>query len=261
MKLGFDAYSLRWQGWNAFQMLEYCLGSGWKTCNSPSEDSWPRSTKDTFTPCGAAQTSLGSPSRSDAQLRPLLRPLRPRSRGAPSRQLQEMIRAAKTLGSPIVRCVPATRRTGSGRFHTSSTWRRWLRVLRACLVSRCAIWRSGLPSRTMAESTSSLASSRRSSRRPEPITLGSARHRQPGGGRRGSGPRSGSARPYVVTSHVRDSRIWAVPTERWCSGFRWARGVSISAAFSRYSLTAHPPLRSMSRSSPVSRVIPGSSRI
>ena len=28
MKLGLDAYSLRWQGWNAFQILDYCAGLG-----------------------------------------------------------------------------------------------------------------------------------------------------------------------------------------------------------------------------------------
>src|SRR5512137_1841706 len=102
MKLGLDAYSLRWQGWTAFQVLDYCARLGLENVQF-SERAFLASLDEGY---------LRSVRRRADELALSLEigmlsfdrysGLFTAEYGSAEQQLSDMIRAARTLGSPIV---------------------------------------------------------------------------------------------------------------------------------------------------------------
>jgi hypothetical protein len=83
VRLGLDTYSLRWQGWDAFQMLEYAAALGL--------DNVQFSERGTLASLERPYLEFSSCFRAEY--------------GAAEQQLAEMLAAAATLASPILRCV------------------------------------------------------------------------------------------------------------------------------------------------------------
>ena len=211
MRLGLDTYSLRWQGWNAFQMLDYCVQLGLENVHfsergflASLDEGYLRSLR-----CRADELglSLEIGMLSFDRYSGLFTP----EYGTAEQQLRDMIRAAKTLGSPIVRCVLGNQADRLGPIPYEKHVEEGLRVLRA---------------------VSSLA-------RDLEITLAVENHggvdflarelkafvEEAGTDYVGVCLDTGNPAaagedpvlatevlaPYVVSSHLRDSRVWAVP--------------------------------------------------
>jgi sugar phosphate isomerase/epimerase len=104
MRLGIDTFSIRWQGWDAFQTLDYAAGLGLDVVqfstreNLASHD--PGYLAEVRAHAGrlglGLEIGMGSIDRYAATFRPEL--------GSGAEQLTDMCRAAARLGSPIVRC-------------------------------------------------------------------------------------------------------------------------------------------------------------
>lgn len=105
MRLGVDSYSLRWQGWDAFQLLEYSARLGLDNVHlsersnlaSLDEDYLWR-LKSRADELGLAiEVGMGSFEKYSSAFKPEL--------GSGAQQLSDMLRAAKVVGSPVVRCL------------------------------------------------------------------------------------------------------------------------------------------------------------
>lgn len=105
MRLGVDTYSLRSQGWDAFQTLDYAAGLGLDVVqfstreNLASHDPGYLAELKTHAGRLGLDVELGmlSIDRYAASFRPEL--------GSGAEQLTDMCQAAARLGSPVVRCV------------------------------------------------------------------------------------------------------------------------------------------------------------
>lgn len=105
MRLGIDTFSLRWQGWDAFQVLDYAAGLG-LDCVHFSErrfltslvDDYLLALKERADGLGLAiELGMMSFDRHSRLFDPAL--------GSGEEQLAAMARAASVVGSPIVRCL------------------------------------------------------------------------------------------------------------------------------------------------------------
>jgi 3-oxoisoapionate decarboxylase len=123
-RLGLDLFSLRTQGWDAFQYLEYAAKHKIETIHYSEirfigslEDEHLRRVKAKATELGI-QIELGMRS-----VCPTSKAFDPKQ-GTAEEQIQRMIRAAKTVGSPIIRCFLGTmadRENGEIDRHIEST--------------------------------------------------------------------------------------------------------------------------------------------
>ena len=105
MKLGIDSFSLRWQGWDAFQILDYAARLGLDNVHFSERRHLATLDTDYLTSLKrrAAELDLTIEigmlsfdkfaAAFDAEL------------GSGEQQLIDMARAAAIVGSPIVRCV------------------------------------------------------------------------------------------------------------------------------------------------------------
>lgn len=131
MRLGLDAYSLRWQGWNAFQILDYSARLGLDNVQF-SERGFLASLDD-----GYLRSLRSHGDRLELSLEVGMLSFDRHSgifdaqRGAAEQQLGEMFRAAKILGSPIVRCVLGNQADRLGMIPFEAHVEEGLRVLRA----------------------------------------------------------------------------------------------------------------------------------
>ncbi|HVB96194.1 MAG TPA: sugar phosphate isomerase/epimerase family protein [Chloroflexota bacterium] len=108
MRLGIDSYSLRWQGWDAFQLLEYSAGLGLDNVHfserrnfASLEPDYLLSLKARADALGVqVEVGMGSFDRFSASFRPEL--------GSGEEQLSQMLRAAAIVNSPVVRCYLGT---------------------------------------------------------------------------------------------------------------------------------------------------------
>lgn len=104
MLLGIDTFSLRWQGWDAFQMMEYAAGLGLENIhfsersNLESLDpSYLQSVRSRAESLGLRiEIGMRSFDRYSSTFEPDL--------GSGEEQLSAMLQAAHVIGSPIVRC-------------------------------------------------------------------------------------------------------------------------------------------------------------
>ena len=104
MLLGIDSFSLRWQGWNAFQLMDYAAKLGLENIHFSEranldslETSYLQSIRRHANELGVrVEIGMRSFDRYSSTFEPAL--------GAGEEQLSAMLRAAEVLGSPIVRC-------------------------------------------------------------------------------------------------------------------------------------------------------------
>ncbi len=109
MKLGVDSYSLRWQGWDAFQYLDYSARLGLNTvqfsdrANFASLDkAYLTSVKQRADELGLdIEVGMGSFDRHASSFRA--------EYGTGEEQLSTMLRAGAVVGSPVVRCFLGAR--------------------------------------------------------------------------------------------------------------------------------------------------------
>jgi sugar phosphate isomerase/epimerase len=108
MRLGIDSYSIRWQGWDAFQTLEYAAGLGLDVVHfserrnfASLEPDYLLSVKHRADELGLQlEVGMGSFDRFSASFRS--------EHGSGEAQLSAMLQAAKIVGSPVVRCFLGT---------------------------------------------------------------------------------------------------------------------------------------------------------
>src|SRR5262249_24517921 len=105
MRLGLDTYSLRWQGWTAFQLLEYAAGLGLDNVQFSErgaldslDHAYLEELKRRAQQLGlSVEVGMLSFDRFSSCFRPQY--------GSGEQQLTDLVRAANVVGSPIVRCV------------------------------------------------------------------------------------------------------------------------------------------------------------
>src|SRR5213080_4902869 len=105
MRLGLGTYSLRWQGWDAFQFLQYAAGLGLdnvqfseRSTLASLEQAYLESLKRRADDLGlSVELGMLSFDRYSSFFRA--------EYGSGEQQLGDLVRAAHVVGSPSVRCV------------------------------------------------------------------------------------------------------------------------------------------------------------
>ncbi len=131
MRLGLDSYSLRWQGWDAFQFLDYAAKLGLDNVqfsergNLASHDAdYLRQLKAYADGLGLTiEVGMGSFDRHAASFRPEF--------GSGEEQLSAMLHVAAAVGSPIVRCFLGAQEERSGAVPLQEHIAECARALRA----------------------------------------------------------------------------------------------------------------------------------
>jgi len=217
MKLGVDVYSIRSQGWDAFEYLEYCQRTGFNVVHfsdlvpfEGTDDAYLRQVRARAEALGLSlETGMGSicPSSASFYDEP----------GDAVVQVREMLHVASLLGSPVLRC----------------------------LLGGAADRRSATPLRTHIENTLATCRAVREQALDLGIKLAIENHagdlqgwelraliEEAGSEYVGACIDTGNPlwvhedpqvtlehlAPYVVTSHVRDSIVWAHPRG---AAFQW----------------------------------------
>jgi 3-oxoisoapionate decarboxylase len=210
MRLGIDSYSLRWQGWNAFQLLEYSAKLGLDNVhyserrNLDSLDAdYLTSLKTRAGELGVAlEVGMGSFDRYSSSFRPEL--------GTGEQQLTAMLQAATIIGSPVVRCFLGTQADRLGPTPFQQHLDECVRTLRAVaslareLGIRVAVENHGgvdLLARELRWLVEEVG----------PDAVGVCLDTgNPAYGGEDPVLSLEILAPYVVSSHVRDTRVWAV---------------------------------------------------
>ena len=131
MRLGLDTYSLRWQGWTAFQLLDYAAGLGLDNVQFSERAALGSLDQQYLESLRAHAQQLGlsvevgmlSFDRYSSCFRP--------EYGDGEQQLIDLIRAANIVGSPIVRCVLGAQIDRLGPVPFQQHVDEFLRVLKA----------------------------------------------------------------------------------------------------------------------------------
>ena len=105
MRLGLDTYSLRWQGWDAFMLLDYAAGLGLDNVQfsergtlASLDQAYLESLKQRADDLGLSiELGMLSFDRFSSFFHP--------EYGSGEQQLADLLRAARVVGSPIVRCL------------------------------------------------------------------------------------------------------------------------------------------------------------
>jgi 3-oxoisoapionate decarboxylase len=210
MKLGVDCYTLRSQGWNALELIEYSASLGLDVCHFGSEnlksldDSYLLSLKHRADELDVAlEVGMGGFEKYSSSFRP--------QRGTGEEQLSAMMRAAKVVGSPSVRCLIGGLPERIGQVPLAQHIEEAIRTLKAVaplardLGVKPAVENHGmmdLLARELAalveEAGSDIVGVCMDSGNPvyaaeDPVVTAEV------------------LAPYAVTTHLRDSRVWAVP--------------------------------------------------
>ena len=209
MRLGIDSYSLRWQGWDAFQILEYSAKLGLDNVHfserrnfASLEPDYLSSLKHRADELGlAVEVGMGSFDRLSNSFRP--------EHGSGEEQLTHMLHAAKTVGSPVVRCFLGTQTDRIGPVSIQQHLEECVRTLRAVaplardLGIKVAVENHGgvdLLARELRWLVEEVG--------PDAVGVCLDTGNPTYGGENPIVTTEVLA-PYVVTSHVRDSRVWA----------------------------------------------------
>jgi 3-oxoisoapionate decarboxylase len=131
MRLGIDSYSLRWQSWDAFRMLEYAAGLGLENVQfsergnlASLDEGYLRELRGRADELGLTiELGMGSFDRHARSFRP--------EWGSGEEQLGAMLRAAAVFGSPIVRCFLGAQDERDGPLPLAEHIAECVRVLRA----------------------------------------------------------------------------------------------------------------------------------
>jgi 3-oxoisoapionate decarboxylase len=210
MRLGLDSYSLRWQGWDAFQLLEYGAELGLDNVQY-SERRFLASLDDAY---------LGSLKRRADELGLTIelgmmsfdrhaRAFDPRL-GSGEQQLMDMARAAKVVGSPVVRCLLGSADDRLGPVPFREHVAECVRTLKAAgpvareLGVRFAVENHGGVDLLARELRSLIEEA-------GPDIVGACLDTgNPAYGGEDPALSAEILGPYVLTTQVRDTRVWAV---------------------------------------------------
>jgi sugar phosphate isomerase/epimerase len=210
MRLGVDSYSLRWQGWDAFGLLEYAARLGLDNVHfserrnfASLEPAYLRRLKQRADELGLAiEVGMGSFDRYSTSFRP--------EHGSGEEQLGQMLRAAEIVRSPVVRCFLGSQVDRQGNVPFRLHLEECVRTLRA--VAPLA---RDLGIKVAVENHGGVDLHARELRwLIEEVGFDAV-----GACLDTGNPTYGGEdpllttevlAPYVVTSHVRDSRVWAV---------------------------------------------------
>ena len=105
MKLGMDSFSLRWQGWDALQLLEYAARQGLDNVHFSERRHLPSLSDDYLATLKNRADELGVSIELGMMSFDKHARLFDPSLGSGEQQLTDMARAAKAVGSPVVRCL------------------------------------------------------------------------------------------------------------------------------------------------------------
>ena len=210
MRLGIDSYSLRWQGWNAFQFIDYAASSGLDNVhfserrNFDSLDpAYLSAVKQHADAAGVAlEVGMGSFDRWSASFRPEF--------GSGDEQLLHMLEAARICGSPVVRCFLGSQNDRVGLVSIEQHLEECVRTLRVVaprardLGIRIAVENHGgvdLLARELLWLIETVGFD----------AVGACLDTgNPTYGGENPVLTAEVLAPYVVSSHVRDSRVWEV---------------------------------------------------
>jgi sugar phosphate isomerase/epimerase len=210
MRLGIDSYSLRWQGWNAFQLLEYSAKLGLGNVHYSERRNFDSLDPDYLTSLKqradelriSLEVGMGSFDRHSTSFHPEL--------GSGEQQLSDMLRAARIVGSPVVRCFLGTQADRLGPVPFQQHLDECVRTLRAVaplahdLGIKVAVENHGgvdLLARELRWLVEEVG----------PDAVGVCLDTgNPAYGGEDPVVSAEILAPYVVSSHVRDSRVWAV---------------------------------------------------
>lgn len=210
MKLGIDSFSLRWQGWDAFQILDYAAQLGLDNVHfserrhfASLDEEYLRKLKRHADNLGASiEVGMLSFDKYAGAFNAEL--------GSGEKQLMEMARAARIVGSPVVRCVLGFQADRLGTVPFAQHVEECVRALRAAgpVARECGV-------RFAIENHGGVDLLARELR-----ALIEAAGTDIAGACLDTGnPVYGGEDPvlsaevlgeYVISSHVRDSRVWAV---------------------------------------------------
>jgi len=209
MKLGVDVYSLRWQGWDAFEHLEYAAELGLDNVHfsergylASLEEEYLLSLKRRADALGLQiEVGMGSFDRYSSAFRP--------EDGTGEEQLSTMLRVAAVVRSPVVRCLLGSQAERLGPLPIGQHIEECVRTLKAVaplardLGVKLAIENHGgvdLLARELGELVEEagpdyvgvcLDTGNPTYAAEDPVVSAEV------------------LAPYVVTSHVRDNRVWA----------------------------------------------------
>jgi sugar phosphate isomerase/epimerase len=210
MRLGIDSYSLRWQGWNAFQLLEYSATLGLDNVHYSERRNFDSLDPDYLTSLKqradeleiSLEVGMGSFDPHSTSFHPDL--------GSGEQQLSDMLRAARIVDSPVVRCFLGTQADRLGPVPFQQHLDECVRTLRAVaplardLGIKVAVENHGgvdLLARELRGLVEEVG----------PDAVGVCLDTgNPAYGGEDPVVSAEILAPYVVSSHVRDSRVWAV---------------------------------------------------
>ncbi len=210
MRLGIDTFSLRWQGWDAFQFLEYAAGSGLENVHfsergnlASLDEGYLRALKHRAEALGVTiELGMLSFDRHARLFNPAL--------GTGERQLGDMARAANMVGSPIVRCVLGSAEDRVGPVPWQEHLAECVRTLRAAapvareLGIKFAVENHGGVDLLARELRALIEAA-------GPDVAGACLDTgNPVYGGEDPVLSAEILAPYVLSTHVRDSRVWAV---------------------------------------------------
>jgi len=209
VRLGIDTFSLRWQGWDAFQFLEYAAGLGLDNVHfsergnlASLDEDYLRALKRRADEAGVTiELGMMSFDKHARLFDPAL--------GTGEQQLIAMARAASVVGSPIVRCLLGSAEDRAGPVPLAEHFAECVRTLRAAapmardLGVKFAVENHGgvdLLARELRALIDEVG----------PDVVGACL--DTGNPVYGGEDPVFSAEilgPYVLSTHVRDSRVWA----------------------------------------------------
>jgi 3-oxoisoapionate decarboxylase len=210
MKLGVDTYSLRWQGWDAFQLLDYAASQRLDNVHF-SERRFLGSFSDDFllaikTKAADLGISVEIGMMSFDKYSHYFDP----SLGSGEQQLVDMARAAKVVGSPVVRCLLGDAADRGGSTPIEQHIDECIRTLKAAapvardLDIKFAVENHGgvdLLARELRAIIEEVG----------PDVMGACLDTgNPVYGGENPIVSAEVLGPYVISSHVRDSRVWSV---------------------------------------------------
>jgi sugar phosphate isomerase/epimerase len=210
--LGIDSYSLRWQGWNAFELLEYSAKIGLDNVHFSERGNFDSLDRDYLTSLKyragelgmAIEIGMGSFDRHSSSFKAGL--------GSGEQQLTDMLHAANTIGSPVVRCYLGTQSDRLGAIPFSQHIEECVRTLRAVaplarnLGIKVAVENHGgvdLLARELKAIVEEVGFD------AVGVCLDTG---NPAYGGEDPVVSAEILAPYVVSSHVRDTLVWSVAT-------------------------------------------------
>jgi sugar phosphate isomerase/epimerase len=210
MKLGLDSFSLRWQGWDAFQILDYAAHLGLDNVHfserrhlATLDEAYLSDLKRRADDLGVTiEVGMLSFDKFAGAFNAEL--------GSGEQQLMEMARAASIVGSPVVRCVLGFQADRLGPVPFDQHVDECIRALRAagpvardCGVRFAVENHGGVD--LLARELKALIETAGTDIAGACLDTGN-----PSYGGEDPVLSAEVLGPYVISSHVRDSRVWAV---------------------------------------------------